>query len=214
MPSERRKEIGRWWKRHDGEKKKWNLSQHKESTWKKARGLGKTKYVWCSFLLAPVNLCSLPPKICAQEQKCSESPETHLPWVNSQTLPKSLLDVLELPEVTTGLLVRVWRSYRMIGDIGQEEDERKLLSGPSWTRSHTHDFILKWQEKQNTLKQGFSSSPNSNGCTESCRSVRNTANWHLHMQMSYKCAGPNFGLCLPGQRGQREHVSISRRHLF
>lgn len=42
----------------------------------------------------------------------------------------------------------------------------KFLSGPFWMWSHTHDFILKWQEKQSAQKQGFSSSPNSSGCRE------------------------------------------------
>lgn len=115
-------------------------------------------------------------------------------------MPKSLLDILGFTEMTPRPRVRVLQRSWMIWDIGQEKGENKLHAGPSWKRSQAHDFILKWQEKQNTLKQSFSNSPNSSGCIENCWSVQSTANWHLHMQMSYKCEGPNLGLCVPGQR--------------
>lgn len=80
-------------RKKEREEKKWNLSQHKRIGWKirgKAGGLGKVQCVWSSFLLAPASPCSPSSKIsawCSQEPKCSEPPETHLPWVNSQTLP-------------------------------------------------------------------------------------------------------------------------------
>lgn len=50
--------------------------------------------------------------------------------------------------------------------LRQEEGENKLLSEPSWKSPQAHGFVLKWQEKQNTLKRGFGSSPNSSGCRE------------------------------------------------
>ena len=43
----------------------------------------------------------------------------------------------------------------MIWDTGRAEGENKLHRGRSWKRSRAHDFTLKWQEKQNTVKQGF-----------------------------------------------------------
>lgn len=125
--------------------------------------------------------------------------------------PKSLLDILGFPETTMSLLVKSFREVEM--GLGQEEGENKLLSQPSWKRSQAHDFILKWQEKQNTLKRGFGSSPNSSGCREvlkyskSCQLALTYAN---ELQMR----GSKFGVMCARTEGTGEHVSISRRHLF
>lgn len=67
-------------------------------------------------------------------------------------VPKSLLDILGFTEMTRRPRVKDLERYRMIWQIGQEEGENKLCAGPSWKRSQAHDFMLKWQEKQNTLK--------------------------------------------------------------
>lgn len=100
----------------------------------------------------------------------------------------------------------------MIWGIGQGEGEDKFHAGRSWKRSRAHDFILKWQEKQNTLKQG--SQP------QLTRMQGELLKYSKHCQLACTYAnelhmpGRKFGVMCARTEGQRGHLSISRLQIL
>lgn len=96
--------------------------------------------------------------------------------------------------------------------IGQEEAEDKFHAGRSWKRSRAHDFILKWQEKQNALKQGFQ--------PQLKRVQGELLKYSKHCQLACTYAnelqmpGPKFEVMCARTEGQRGHASISRLQIL
>lgn len=136
-----------------------------------------------------------------------------LAWLFPNVVPKSLVDILGFTEMTMRPLTRVSERYLLRWDKDRKKVKinyflNLLGRGPKLTTSF-------WNGRKNKTRwnRALVAAPTQTDA-EKCWSIQNTANWHLHMQMSYKCEGPNFGLCVPGRRGWREHMSISRRHLF
>lgn len=141
------------------------------------------------------------------------------------TKPKCPSSLHGFPQVVPKSLVDIWDSLKWRGPLTRNLQEVSVEGGIKTGKKlkirvlsrlfleevPTHDFVMKWQEKQNTLKQSFEVAQQRMQRSEVfktlptgtyiCKWVTNVGNW-------------NFGLCVPGRRDGGSTCLFSRAAPF